>query len=217
MKKLALVLLILASASAAGAAVKFVTSYRAPGVPAIALSGQKVAAVFFSQDTNARVSVEEALARQLTAIGVTGVASYRFVPKEAAGNKDLARDFFQRAGIKGVVALRVLGVDEQKSWEPSMWIGSSYSSWWDYWGHGWGPGMGYGYGPGYGVSVGVGSGSIRTDVTFSVEAMVFGVETGQLGWAGMSETTNPKDAERFIKDLVGAMVKAMQSRGLIQK
>lgn len=209
MKKLPLALLMLALASTAGAAVKFVTSYRAPGVPAIALAGQKVAAVYFSQDTNARVSVEEALARQLTAIGVTGVASYRLVPKEAAGNKDLARDFFQRAGIRGVVALRVLGIDERKSWEPSMWIGASYSSWWDYWGYGWGPTYGY--------AVGVGPGEIRTDRTFSVEALVYGVESGQLAWAGMSESTNPKDAERYLRDLVTAMVKAMQSRGLIQK
>ncbi len=212
MKKPVFALIIVAAAaSAAGAGVKFVTSYRAPGVPAIALSGQKVAAVFFSQDTNARISIEEALARQLTAVGVTGVASYRLVPKEAAGKHDLARDFFQRAGVRGVVALRVLDVDQRKSWEPSMWVGSYYSSWWDYWGYGWGPGYGYGY------SVGVGGGSVRTDTTISVEALVYSVESGQLAWAGMSETTNPKDAERFIKDLVTAMVKAMQSRGLIQK
>ncbi len=214
---------IVALASVASADdVKFVTSYRAPGVPAITFAGQKVAAVFFSQDPrgdSARVSVEEILARQLTARGVTGVAAYRLIPKEEITNKDAVRGFLTRAGVKGIVALRVMGVEERKRWQPTWWVsGGYYASAWDYWGYGAGPAVGTAYYPGgYTYVTGVGSSNTVTDVSFSIEALVFHVETGQLIWAGMSEATNPKDSERFIKDLVTAMVKAMQARGLVQK
>jgi hypothetical protein len=210
MKKLIALIGVLAVASVAFAGTKFVTSYRAPGVPAISFHGQKVGAVFFSEDTSSRVSIEEALARQLTARGVTGVASYRLVPKPVMKDKDAARGFFERAGVKGVVALRVLSVEERKRWEPSMWVGSYYSTWSDYWGYAWGPGMAYG-------GVTVLSGSIRTDTTLSVEALVFRVEDGKLVWAGMSETTNPTRAEPVVKDLLSGIIKAMEARGLIDK
>jgi hypothetical protein len=210
MKKLVTFVGVLAVASAAFAGTKFVTSYRAPGVPPTTFAGQKVAAVFFSQDNGARVSIEEILARQLTALGVTGVASYRLVPKEVMKDKDAAKGFFERAGVKGVVALRVLGIEERERWEPSMWVGSYYSTYWDYWGYGWGPGMAYG-------STTVLSGSLETEKVISVEALVFRVEGGQLVWAGMSETTNPTKAEALVKDLVDGIVKAMKARGLINK
>ena len=210
MKKLIACVGILAAAAVALAGTKFVTSYRAPGMEAVSFSGQKVAAVFFSEDNGARVSVEEILARQLTARGVTGVAAYRLLPKELMKNKEAARDFLKRAGVRGVVALRVLSVEERKRWEPSVWVGSYYSTWGDYCGYAWGPGMAYG-------STTVLSGSITTDTTLSVEALVFRVEDGKLAWAGMSETTNPERAEPVIKDLVDGIIKAMQARGLINK
>jgi hypothetical protein len=210
MKKLVALAGLLVMASSAAADTKFTTSYRAPGVPAITFAGQKVAAVFFSEDDSSRVSIEEILARQLTARGVTGVAAYRLVPKPAVKDKNAAQDFFERAGVKGVVALRVLSVEERKRWEPSVWVGSSYSTWTNYWGYGWGPGMAYG-------STTVLSGSLKTDTTISVEALVFRVGDGQLIWAGLSETTNPTRAEPVIKSLVSGIIKAMQARGLINK
>jgi hypothetical protein len=210
MKKLVACVGVLAVASAAFAGTKFITSYRAPGVPPTTFAGQKVAAVFFTEDNGFRVSIEEILARQLTARGVTGVAAYRLLPKELTKNKEAARDFFKRAGIKGVVALRILSVEERQRWEPSVWVGSYYSTWSDYYGYAWGPGMAYG-------STTVLSGSLKKDTTLSIEALVFRVEDGLLAWAGMSETTNPERAEPVVKDLVTGIIKAMQARGLITK
>jgi hypothetical protein len=41
--------------------------------------------------------------------------------------------------------------------------------------------------------------------------------TYRLLWAGRSESTNPKDIHKFVKDLVGAAGKDRRKTGLVEK
>jgi hypothetical protein len=150
------------------------------------------------------VSGEEALVRELAGVGVPqGIASYRIVPREELRDADKARKWYEKAGAEGVVAMRLVKADKRTTWEPSTWSTPYYSTLWGYYGYGWGAV----YDPGV----------TRTDTVAVVETLVFSVPQNKLLWAGVTESTNPKDAARVIKDIVTGTVKEMTKQGLIRR
>lgn len=115
---------------------------------------------------------------------------------------DAARGWFERSGAAGVVAMRLVGVDKEVTYTPAMWSAPYYGTLWGYYGYGWGTL----YDPG----------SVREDTVLSVETLIFGVAANKLLWAGVSETTNPKNAQKVIEDLVTEAVKEMKKKGLLR-
>lgn len=194
----------LAVATSALAGPKFTSTWRAPEAAGKSFAGQKVVALVIAEDENLRVSGEEALVRELAAVGVTqAVAAYRVIPKPELRNVDSARGWVERTGAVGVIALRPVKAEKELVYTPSTWANPYYSSLWGFYGYGWGA-M---YDPG----------SVREDTILVVETLIFGVAENKLLWAGASETTNPKDLQRVVKDLVQSTVKQMTKEGLIRK
>jgi CubicO group peptidase (beta-lactamase class C family) len=132
-----------------------------------------------------------------------GVASYRLVPREELRDPDKAKGWYERAGAQGVVAMRLVKADKRQTWSPSMWNTPYYSSLWGYYGYGWGAV----YDPGV----------KRTETIAVIETLIFSVPQNKLLWAGVTQTTDPKDASRIIKDVVAATVKEMDKQGLIRR
>jgi hypothetical protein len=183
---------------------KFVSTWKAPEAAGTSFAGRKVAALIISDDQNLRVSGEEALVRELAGVGVPqGIASYRIVPREELRDPEKARGWYEKSGAEGVVAMRLVKADKRTTWSPSTWSTPYYSTLWGYYGYGWGAV----YDPGV----------TRTDTVAVVETLIFSVPQNKLLWAGVTETTNPKDASRIIKDIVTATVKEMTKEGLIRR
>lgn len=197
---LATVVAVLAVAATLAAATKFKSTWKSPEAGAVTLAGQKVAALVIDKDESLRVAGEEGLARELTERGLQGVASYRIVPKEELRDVDKARGWYERSGVQGVVALRVVSDDKRKTWSPSVWATPYYTSFWGYYGYGWGSL----YDPGY----------VRVDRVVALETLIYSVPKDKLLWAGVSETDNPKDAASVIADVVKAAVRELQKQGL---
>jgi hypothetical protein len=196
--------LAMALSSTALAGPKFTSTWKAPDAAGTTFAGKKVAALIISQDENLRVSGEEALVRELAAIGVTGgVASYRIVPREELRDPAKAKGWYERAGVEGIVTMRLVSANVRKTWSPSVWATPYYSSLWSYYGYGWGSI----YDPGY----------VREDTVAVIETLVFSVPQDKLLWAGVTESTNPKDAGKIIKDVVAATVKEMTKQGLVRR
>jgi hypothetical protein len=194
--------LVLSAAVYAGP--KFTSTWKSPDATGVSFAGKKVAALIISPDQDLRISGEEALVRELAAIGLAqGVASYRIVPKEELRDPEKAKVWYEQAGVEGVVTMRLVKADLRKTWNPSMWSSGYYGSFWGYYGYGWGSV----YDPGY----------ITEDTVAVIETLVFSVPKNKLLWAGVTETTNPKGAGRIIKDVVAATVKEMTKQGLIQR
>ena len=194
------------SAALAAAGPKFTSTWKAPEAAGVSFAGKKVAALIMSDDQSLRVSGEEALVRELAAIGLTeGVASYRIVPREELRDPEKAKGWYERATVDGVVSMRLVKADTRKTWTPSMWSSGYYNSLWGYYGYGWN--SLYSYDPGY----------TRVDQVAVVETLVFSVPMNKLLWAGVTESTNPKDANRVIKEIVTQTVKEMTKQGLIRK
>ena len=193
------------SAILIAAGPKFVSTWKAPDASGVSFAGKKVAALIMSDDLNLRMSGEEALVRELAAVGVPGgVASYRIVPREELRDPDKAKGWYERAGAEGVVAMRLVDSDKRQVWTPSMWVTTNYSSLWGYYGYGWN-------------AVYAAGGSTTVERTVVIENLIFSVPLNKLLWAGVTETTNPKDAASAIKDIVAACVKEMTKEGLIRR
>jgi hypothetical protein len=186
-----------------GAKTKFESVWKSPEAATVTFAGAKVAALVIDKDDSLRVAGEEALVRELTARGIQGVASYRMMPKELAQDAAQARIWYEKAGVQGVVALRVVNDDRRKTIVPSTWTSTYYTSLWGYYGYGYGA-M---YTPGY----------TRDERIVSIETLIFSVPKDALMWAGLSVTENPKDGRKVITEVVKEAVKEMRKQGLASK
>jgi hypothetical protein len=185
---------------------KFRSTWKAPEAATVSFAGKKVAGLIITDDQSLQVSGEEALVRELAAIGLSqGVATYRIVPREELRNADKARGWYERAGVDGVVAMRLVKADTRETPSPWSVAGSPYGTLWGYYPYAWGSVYTYEIG------------STRRDTVAVVETLVFSVPRNVLLWAATTETINPKDSGRVIKDIVAATVSEMKKQGLLQR
>jgi hypothetical protein len=195
-------LTIAATVSVSSDGPKFTSVWAAPDAAGVTFVGKNVAALVMSGDDNLRISAEEQLVRELTARGVQGIATYRMIPREETQSADRARPWFERARVDGVVALRPVSVDKQVTYAPSVWSTTSYSTLWGYYGYGW---TGF-YSPG----------GTREDTTLVIETLVYSLPLDKLLWAGVSTTTNPKEAQAFVSQLAAQAIKEMKKQRLVK-
>jgi len=196
----AIAVLTLASGGALAAKTAFSSVWKAPNASSVTFAGKKVAALVIDNDQSLRMSGEEALGRELNALGLQGVAAYRLAPKEELQSAERARPWFERAQVTGVVAFRAINDDRRRTYQPATWTTSYYQSFWGYYGSAWS----LVHEPGY----------TRDERFVSLETLIFDVPGNALVWAGMSTTDNPKSGQAVVADVVKQAVKEMQEQGL---
>jgi hypothetical protein len=183
--------------------VKFTSTFKSLDAGATSFFGKKVAALVISSDDSLRVPAEEALARELTGLGMQGVATYRIAPKEELAGADRAKPWFERANVDGVVALRPVKNDTRITSTPGMWTSGYYSTYWGYYGYGWSQAyipMTYG----------------REEFVV-VENTIYNVKTNALLWAAVVDVSDPKGLQKVVAEIVKATVKEMQKHGLAKR
>ena len=195
--------LLAAAVVSVSAKTKFESVWKSPEAATVSFAGAKVAALVIDKDDSLRVAGEEALVRELNARGMQGVASYRMIPKEELLDADRARPWYEKAGVQGVVALRVVNDDRRKTYVPSTWTSTYYTSLWGYYSYGWG----VTFSPAY----------RRDERILSLETLVFSVPKNALLWAGLSVTENPKEGARVVTEVVKEAVNEMRKQGLAAK
>jgi len=189
---------------AACASTQWVSTWKTPDAgPIERRPGSKIVALVMQPDEDNRRTSENVLAGELTLRGASGVPSYTLLPPEELRNETLARTNFEAAGVSGVVVMRLVSADTRRSYSPATYYSMPYYNtfWNGYYNYGWGAV----YSPGY----------MRTDTIVAVETLVYDLERDKLLWAGTSKTTNPKDANAFIRQLVAEAVKEMRKAGLL--
>ena len=194
----------LALSATLAAAPKFISTWKAPEAANVSFAGKKVATLIISDDLSLRMSGEEALVRELAAVGVpNAISSVRIVPTPEQRDPEKARPWYEKSNVDGVVSMRLVKADTRTTWTPVTWTSPYYSSFWGYYGYGW-------------ASINQ-AGYMQQDAVVVVETLVFSVPMNKLLWAGVTESTNPKDLQKGIKDIVKATVKEMQKQGLARK
>jgi hypothetical protein len=185
------------------AKTKFESVWKSPDAAGTSFAGKKVAALLIDKDDSLRVAGEEALVRELTARGINGVPSYRMMPKELAQDPAQAKIWYEKAGVEGVVAFRVLSDDRRKTIVPSTWMTGYYTTFWGYYG--------------YSYSAVFSPGHTRDERFVSLETLIFDVPKNTLVWAGVSVTENPKDGQKVVTEVVKEAVNEMRKQGLARK
>jgi hypothetical protein len=190
-------------AAAACSTTSFVSTWSAPEAQPLRLAGSKVAAVFMTRNSVARRNGEDAMAREITARGAQGVASYTVLSDDDVRNEEQARTTFEKLGFQGTVAMRVVGRETQYTYTPSYW--GAYPYYGRFWGGYWGWGWGTVYQPGY----------LTADKIVSVETLVYSLRQDKLVWAGVSQTVDPTEINSFVSELAKAVTSKMKEAGLL--
>jgi len=184
---------------------KYVSVFKSPRVGLIDFSGKRVASFVIIPDEVFREGREETLADELRRRGTDCIAGYTILPGALVRDREKSKAFLKKAGVSGVVLVRLVGDEERTSYSPSVaWYSQPYySSFSGYWNYGWTAV----YSPGY----------AWTDRVITLETTIYSIDTDELLWAGRSESTNPKDIKKFVKDLVDAAGKELRKAGLVKK
>jgi hypothetical protein len=183
--------------------VKFSSTFKSLDAASTNFFGKKVAALVITSDDALRVPAEEALARELTGLGMQGVATYRIAPKEELAGADRAKPWFDRANVEGVVALRPVSRDTRITSTPGMWSSGYYSTYWGYYGYGWSQAY---------IPITYG----REEFVV-VENTIYNVKTNALLWAAVVDVSDPKGLQKVVAEIVKATVKEMQKHGLAKR
>ena len=95
---------------------EFIRTWKAPSAERLNFAGRKVAAVVIVDDVNLQVAAEEALSREIAARGPDAVPAYRIVPRPEFAKKESARIWLEKAGVQGLVVMRVVGTDTRETY-----------------------------------------------------------------------------------------------------
>lgn len=203
MRALCVVLSLLLATAVVAAGPKFRSVWKAPDISSLNFVGKTVAALVITDSQSLQVSAEEKLVSELTGLGVNAIATYRIVPREELKSAEKAKGWYDRRGIQGVVAVRPLAEEKERT-SPVVFASGYDTSFWGYYGYGWSSV--------YVVPVGS-----RVTTTIVVETVVYDATRDRLAWRATSETKDPKDLQSFMTDLVSGTVKEMKKMKLVGK
>jgi len=165
----------------------------------------KMAAFVLIPDEAFREGREETLAGELRERGVDCEAGHLVLPAKLAGDRVKSMERLKQRGIGAAILMRLVGDEERITYSPGMgWYTQPwYPSFSGYWSYSWSAV----YDPGY----------TWKDRIVTLETVIYSIENDGLIWAGRSETANPKDIRKFVKDLIDATGKELRKAGLIGK
>jgi hypothetical protein len=144
-----------------------------------------------------RRSFEDGFAAALEEQGVDAVPSYRILPNPERLSKDSIQQAIHGRGFQGVLATRLVQVDEREKYvPPTTYVQPGY----------YGRGL-YGYyGRGYEVVHQPGY-TVHTTIV-RLETHLYDASSAELLWAAHSDTLNPKS----IDDGIGSVTKKLSKR-----
>jgi hypothetical protein len=183
---------------------RLVSTWRNPTGASISRAGEKVAAFVITAEESMRLGPEESLAGELRKRGVDCIAGYTVLPGDLVKDREEAKEFLARAGITGVIVMRVLGEEERKRMliAGAVWYsGPNYPGFWSYWQESW--------------TVAYAPAKSKPDKVYSIETVLFSLVDDKPIWAGTSETTNPKNIRELIEDVVEEAGKELRNAGLV--
>jgi hypothetical protein len=165
------------------------------------------------KDTNRRI-FEDEFDRQLAAHGVTGLSSYKDMPKSEEIDVAQITAYVKMNGADSVLMTNVTGKRTEEVVNPGRI--SSYGSGPDY-----GSRRGRGYYGNYGSYY-----NQRRDVVYqpatvtefqiaTVEANLYDAKTTELIWSAQLETVVDNNIEKLLTEFIETVIKDMDSKGLL--
>jgi hypothetical protein len=200
---------LLALTTANGKSVKMVTSWFNPQYEGQAF--HKVLVIGVAQDLKVRADFEDAMAAKIARPGMETIPGNQILLRPDPNAKpdfDYLRAQIRSYQIDAVVVSRLLKVDKKVTSIPSSTYVAPFPYYYSFYGY---LGAVYPvvYTPGY----------TREDTTVRVETNVYATSKpdGDLVWTGVSDSFNPKSAQKVADGLVKEVPKQMEKDGLLPK
>jgi len=200
-------MLLLGLSAANGKSIKMVTSWFNP-----TYKGQifhKILVIGVAQNLKVRADFEDEMATQIARPGIQTIPGNQILLRpdpKAKPDLDYLRAQIRDNGIDAVVVSRLLKIDKRVTSIPSSTYIAPFPYYYSFYGY---LGAVYPvvYDPGY----------TREDTTVSVETNVYATSKpdGDLVWTGVSNSFNPKSAEKVAEGLVKVVPKQMEKDGLL--
>ena len=191
---------VLALATGCASAPK-VTTWKNPDVGPVVF--KKLAVFAFAVDPAVRRTVENSFARSLSGES-RATPSYTFVNGAELKDKDAVLAKIKAGGYDGIVAFRLIAIDEHQK-ESYAVVGYSspyYAGWGGYYGT-------------YGVSA-YGTTYSTKEQIVQIETTAYAVDGEKLAWAAQTQLQDPKSTLDVIDEIVGGAVAGMKKDGLIR-
>jgi hypothetical protein len=208
LKKLSLAIaVLLAASSLAGAkSTKLVASWKNPQYSGPRF--HRILVLGMSAKPGVRADFEDALSKLLTGPGVEAIPGNTILlrPEGTTLDMNYLKSQVQSFKIDAVIVSRLLKVDKNTTFIPGSAYVVPYPYYRSFYGY-------YGavypvvYSPDY----------LREDTTVRVETNVYAVTSGEgeLVWTGVSDTFNPRSADKVIEALSKLLVKVLQKESVL--
>ena len=193
------------------------SAWKAPEVGSIKFT--KILVIGISPMESLRQPLEDRMKAQITA--VPAVASYELLPDvEDQVNPDKIAEVIAANDIDGIVTMRMIGMNDEVSYNPGGYVPTYYSSFSAYYSPGYYSGMGGAYGGMGGVygapmSYEYVPPSETRDVYTNVETNIYDATDGKLIWFGRTSTKNAGDRKELIEEVAAVVKSKLQTQGLI--
>lgn len=168
---------------------------------------QRVLVIGMSNDPAVRSDFEDAMANALKREGVHAIPGHNILlwTKSTRADPNYLKEQIKEHNIDAVIVSRLVSVKNDVTYIPGQAYTVPYPYYNSFYGY-------YGaiyprvYAPDY----------LREDKTVRVETNLYGTSTpqGEFVWTGISETFNPKNADKAINGVVQVVVQALQKEGI---
>jgi hypothetical protein len=162
---------------------------------------EKVVAIAMSRDNIIRRIAENEFVNTLPKHAKTteGLTSYSIISDAERDDVEKVRMRLEEARADGVVVFRLVDANTQiYANQP----GGYYTSFWGY--YSWAAPVVFS--PGY----------MMSEEVIRIEALAYDVETAELIWTTITESTDPKSSQKVIDDVVRLVIRRMKGLGLVQ-
>jgi hypothetical protein len=187
---------------------KLVMSWKNPKYP-----GQhfrRILVIGMSENPTVRADFEDALSMKITRDGFEAVPGNTILLRPDSPNVDLdyLKGQIHDHKIDAVIVTRLVKVDQKTTYVPGQSYAVPYAYYGGFYGY-------YGtvyrqvYSPGY----------LRNDTTVRIETNLYDVTSPneELVWTGVSDSFNPKNADKVIAGLVKLVVKRLEKEAILTK
>lgn len=160
---------------------------------------KKIAVAVLSKDQSVRRAAEDALVTQIKRSDA--VPSYTLISDSEGKDRERVKARLREAGVDGVIVMRVIGVDKETTYVPGTYP-QPYHTFGGYYG------MAHpaAYSPGY----------LATDTIVQIETNVYSLADEKLIYAARSETFNPGDTAKLVRDIAKAIAHDLKKRGVLR-
>lgn len=171
----------------------------------------KVVVFGVSGRPDVRRTFEDSLCAELAHSGATAIPSYTLLPDAKKYTEDEMKVAVEKAGADGVLICRLARVDRQTQVTPGyydpgppIYLGPHRYGYYGYYDWAWGPGY---YEPP----------RVYTYDVVTLEIRMVDATTGQLAWAGATQTDAPDNVQKDSAELAKVIVGELAKHGLVGK